>query len=263
MKNIISIADNIFAANTKNTAVNGFSVQKLSRACSYIAELLTASEARRGELEFLGLADVTQEIFNGDDLEHEQAMAKLVIQLLDGYHIVENQGPLFDVINEYVQDQLFTNNVRVYNYNCIFMSALVNAIRIKNKIKFYTNRSINSVFQNACDIVAEDGMHKIEMSELLFSGKAHGIMNMSYNFPKLVEGIQNAYIGATMEQLCNPHVDGVTKKAFEHYICTFDKTVKMAIASAVEDGPSCTRDKLFFQLYLDEVIDMLKLLLGK
>lgn len=264
MKNIISIADHIFNAN-RNTNFN-MSVQHLTSICSYIAEMLTASETRRGDLEMGGLVDITQEIFGDEcDPRKEDEVAKIVIDLLDGLHIEDDQGLLFDIINTYVQDLLYSNEMRAHYYNFVYMSALVNAIRIKEKVKFHVETSFNDIFNRACDIVTngESTEYKYDIFELLFSGKVYPIMNISYKFPKLVEGIQNAYLEATKEQLCIPHVNDVTKKAFEHYLDGFDRTVKMAIASTVEDGPSSTRDKLFFEPYIDEAIDMLKLLLGK
>lgn len=264
MKNIITLADSIFNAN-RNTNFN-MSVQHLTQICSYLAEMLTASETRRGDLEMGGLVDIAREIFGDEcDPRKEDEVAKIVIELLDEFHIEDNQGPLFDIINTYVQDLLYSNEMRAHYYNFVYMSALVNAIRIKDKVKLYVEASFNDIFNRACDIVAneESAECKYDISELLFSGKVHPIMNISYNFTKLVEGVQNAYLEATKEQLCIPHVNDVTKKAFEHYLDGFDRTVKMAIASTVEDGPSSTRDKLFFEPYIDEAIDMLKLLLGK
>lgn len=261
IKNIITLADSIFNAN-RNTNFN-LSVQHLTQICSYVAEMLTASETRRGELETVGLTVITQEIF-GDECDpcKEDEVAKIAIDLLDGLHIEDDQGILFDIINDYVQHKLYTNETRAC-YNRVFMSALVNAIRIKDKVKLYVETSFNNIFNRACDIVAGEGMHKIEMSELLFSGKLHAIMNIFYNFPKVIEGVQNAYLRATTEQFCNPRVDTVTKKAFEGYLNGFDRTVKKAIADAVERGPRGVGENIFFEPYIDEAIDMLKLILGR
>lgn len=245
---------------------HGFTLseQQLHRVCERIAEMIASNNDSRDEIENR-LTELTGEVFNCNGHDHEEVVAQLVIELLDGWHIKHNQGIMFDVIDTYVRKELFLKDTRAEYYNCVLMSALVNAIRIKNKKQFDVNTSFSEVMKKACDIIEKDGIGVFgEMSELLFSGKGNAILNISYNLPQVVWGVREAYRHAMVYQFSNKQVGDVVKSAFVYYLYSkFEISVALATTRVVAHGRDEKKVKYLFYSDIENVIKMLKYVLGR
>ena len=282
MNTVISsavISKSIFSANVTPTsgrfhpATKGgtiqyygltLSEQQLHQVCERIGEMIASNNDSRNELEHR-LTELTSEVFNCNGHDHEEVVAQLVIELLDGWHLKKNQGIMFDVIDTYVRKELFLKDTRAEYYNSVLMSALVNAIRIKNKKQFRVDTSVSEVMKKACDIIERDGIGVFgEMSELLFSGKGNAILNISYNLPQVVWGVREAYRHAMVYQFSNRQVGDVVKSAFVYYLYSkFEINVALATTRVVAYGRDEKKVKYLFYSDIENVIKMLKYILGR